>query len=237
MNSATVAATDLRFIVPCLDEEAAIGPLVSALRGRFPRAADRVIVVDNGSRDRTAEVARHAGAEIVAEPVRGYGRACMAGLAAAGAGIAVFLDGDGADDLAALEAIIAPVRDGTADLVVGVRTDPDEGSMTAFQQFGNRASCWAISRLCGVRVTDLGPMRAIRVERLGELKPASTTYGWSTEMTVKALRAGFRYREVAVGYRCRIGTSKVSGTILGTLRAGFRIPVTVVRFSRWRRPA
>lgn len=224
----------LRVIIPCLDEEAAIGPQVTALRGRLDPSRDRVIVVDNDSRDRTAEVARAAGAEVVSEPERGYGRACLAGLRAAGDGIAVFMDGDGADDLGALEAIVGPVREDSADLVVGVRTAPERGSMTALQTFGNRLSCALISAIYGVRVNDLGPLRSIRVDRLRGLAPASLTYGWSTEMTVKSLRAGLRYREVPVGYRRRSGRSKVSGTVLGSLRAGVRILVTVVRWSRWR---
>lgn len=221
-------------IIPCLDEEAAIGPLVTELRSLLSPSRDRVIVVDNGSRDRTSEVAVAAGAEVVAEPARGYGRACYAGLLAAGDGIAVFLDGDGADRPQDVSAVVAPIRSDAADLVVGVRGEREPGSMTAWQLLGNRIATGFISVACGRRVTDLGPMRAIRVDRLLALQPVARTYGWSTEMTVKALRAGYRYLEVPVGHRRRVGVSKVSGTLSGSLRAGFRILWTAARFARWR---
>jgi glycosyltransferase involved in cell wall biosynthesis len=226
-------AEPLRIIIPCLDEEPAIGQLVATLR-RHLDVGDRVIVVDNGSRDRTARVASAAGAEVVSEPHRGYGRACLAGLRAAEDGIIVFLDGDGADRPEDLARVVAPIRAGTADLVVGARRDREPGSMTAAQRLGNRLATSLIGLLCGVRVTDLGPMRAIRVDRLLALRPDARTYGWSTEMTVKALRAGYRYLEIPVRHRRRIGVSKVSGTFSGSVRAGFRILWTAARWSRWR---
>jgi glycosyltransferase involved in cell wall biosynthesis len=223
----------LRVIIPCLDEEPAIGLLVAALR-RNLAAQDRVIVVDNGSRDRTAEVALAAGAEVVAEPRRGYGRACLAGVRAAGDGIAVFLDGDGADHPEDLNRVVSPVRAGSADLVVGARRDREAGSMTALQRFGNRLATSLISWTCRAEVTDLGPMRAILVDRLLSLEPRAGTYGWSTEMTIKALRAGYRYVEIPVRHRRRIGVSKVSGTVSGSVRAGARILWTALRWSHWR---
>ncbi len=226
-------AEPLRVVIPCLDEEPAVGQLVAALL-RSLDVGDRVIVVDNGSRDRTAEVASAAGAEVVSEPHRGYGRACLAGVRAAGDGVAVFLDGDGADRPEDLTRVVAPIRAGAADLVVGSRRDREPGSMTAAQRFGNRLATSLIGLICGARVTDLGPMRAIRVDRLLALDPGALTYGWSTEMTVKALRAGYRYVEIPVGHRRRIGVSKVSGTFSGSVRAGFRILWTAVRWSRWR---
>jgi len=225
-------AEPLRVIIPCLDEEPAIGQLVAALRRKLD-PCDRVIVVDNGSRDRTAEAASAAGAEVVSEPHRGYGRACLAGLRAARDGVAVFLDGDGADPPEDLARVVAPIRAGAADLVVGSRRDREPGSMTAAQRFGNRLATSLIGLICDARVTDLGPMRAIRVERLLALDPRALTYGWSTEMTVKALRARYRYVEIPVGHRRRIGVSKVSGTFSGSVRAGFRILWTTVRWSRW----
>jgi glycosyltransferase involved in cell wall biosynthesis len=223
----------LRVVIPCLDEEPAIGQLVTTLR-RHLSARDRVIVVDNGSRDRTAEVAMAAGAEVVSEPRRGYGRACLAGMQACGDGIAVFLDGDGADRPEDLMNVVEPIRSGAAELSVGARQQRETGSMTLAQRFGNRLVTSMISRASGSRVTDLGPMRAIRVEKLIALQPSARTYGWSTEMTVKALRARYRYVEVPVGHRRRIGVSKVSGTFWGSLRAGFRILWTAARWSRWR---
>ena len=226
-------AEPLRVIIPCLDEEPAIGQLVSVLL-RSLDVGDRVIVVDNGSRDRTAEVASATGAEVVSEPHRGYGRACLAGVRAAGDGVAVFLDGDGADRPEDLTCVVAPIRAGAADLVVGSRRDREPGSMTVAQRFGNRLATSLMGLTCGARVTDLGPMRAIRVDRLLALEPGALTYGWSTEMTVKALRAGYRYVEIPVGHRRRIGVSKVSGTFSGSVRAGFRILWTAIRWSRWR---
>jgi len=223
----------LRVVIPCLDEEPAIGLLVTTL-GRHISAGDRIIVVDNGSRDRTAAVATAAGAEVVSEPRRGYGRACLAGVKVCGDGIAVFLDGDGADRPEDLMNVVEPIMSGAAELSVGARRERETGSMTLAQRFGNRLVTSMISRACGSRVTDLGPMRAIRVEKLIALQLSARTYGWSTEMTVKALRARYRYVEVPVGHRRRIGVSKVSGTFWGGLRAGFRILWTAARWSRWR---
>ncbi|MHB8611954.1 MAG: glycosyltransferase family 2 protein [Candidatus Dormibacteraceae bacterium] len=223
----------LRVIIPCLDEERAIGQLVTSLRRRLD-ARDRIIVVDNGSRDRTAEVALAAGAEVVTEPRHGYGRACLAGLRASGNGIAVFLDGDGADHPEDLDRVVSPVRANAADLVVGARRDRESGSMTALQRFGNRLATSLIGWASDAQVTDLGPMRAIRVDCLLALEPRAQTYGWSTEMTLKALRAGYRYVEVPVRHRRRVGVSKVSGTFWGSMRAGFRILWTAARWSRWR---
>lgn len=224
----------MNIVIPCLDEAEAIGPLVSRLWAQLDPARDRVIVVDNGSRDGTAEVARAAGAEVVSEPRRGYGRACLAGARAAGTGVVLFLDGDGADAPEDLLAVADPVRLRAADLAVGVRRDREAGSMTLLQRFGNRLATGVISRVYGMPVTDLGSMRAIAVEQLLALEPRAMTYGWSTEMTVKALRAGYRYVEVPVRHRRRVGRSKVSGTLSGSLRAGCRILWTAARWSRWR---
>jgi len=224
----------LRVVIPCLDEEKAIGPLVTALLRVLDPEIDHVIVVDNGSRDRTAEVARQAGARVIVEAHRGYGRACLAGVRAAADGVLVFLDGDGADDPDDLMLVAAPVLEGAADLVVGVRRQRDSGSMTAFQRLGNRVATRLIGRMNRVQVSDLGPMRAIGLARLLALQPSAQTYGWSTEMTVKAIRAGYRYAEVPVRHHRRVGVSKVSGTLSGSLRAGARILWTTLRWSRWR---
>jgi hypothetical protein len=222
----------LRVVIPCLDEEEAIGPLVARLREMLA-SDDRVIVVDNGSRDRTAEVARAVGAEVVSEPHRGYGRACIAGARAARDGVVVFLDGDGADDPADIHLVAGPVQSGLVDLAVGVRRHREPGSMTSFQRFGNRLVTTVIGWMNRAQVSDLGPMRAIRIDRLMALEPQALTYGWSTEMTVKALRAGYRYLEVPVRHHRRVGVSKVSGTLKGSVRAGARIMWTALRWSRW----
>jgi glycosyltransferase involved in cell wall biosynthesis len=223
-------------VIPALDEEKAIGRVVAGVRSRL-RSHDRLIVVDNGSQDATAAVAAAAGAEVVSEPRRGYGRACWAGVrAAAGVEVVVLMDGDGADDPGAIPALAEPVLAGEADLVVGVREAGwrEPGSMTRAQAFGNRLAGLAIRLLLGARVADLGPLRAVRRRDLLALEMSEMTYGWSAEMTVKALRAEYRYRELPVPYARRIGRSKVSGDPVAALRAGGRILATVARCSRWR---
>jgi glycosyltransferase involved in cell wall biosynthesis len=223
-------------VIPALDEALSIARVVSGLLARADVSLDRVIVVDNGSTDDTGALARAAGAEVVREPQRGYGRACLAGvLAARDAEIIVLLDGDAADDPDDLPRVLAPLLRGEADLVVGSRTlgSREAGSMTPQQIFGNALAAWLMRRLYGVRVTDLGPFRAIRRADLLALEMAELTYGWSVEMMVKAARAGYRYREVPVQYRRRIGVSKVGGTLAGSLRAGWCIIGTTLRHCRW----
>jgi glycosyltransferase involved in cell wall biosynthesis len=219
-------------VVPCLNEAPSIGRVVAGLRGRV----DRVVVVDNGSTDGTGDVARLAGAAVVREEHRGYGYACAAGVRAAeGATIVVLLDGDAADDPNDLAAIVGPILRDEADLVVGSRVlgSRERGSMTAQQVFGNWLAARIMRLLHGVAVTDLGPFRAIRRERLLRLGMREMTYGWSVEMMVKAARAGYRYREVPVTYRRRIGVSKVGGTLVGGARAGWCILSTTFRYAGW----
>jgi glycosyltransferase involved in cell wall biosynthesis len=222
-------------VIPALDEEAAIGAVVRGL----PRALLRhIVVVDNGSTDRTAAVAWEAGAVVVAEPERGYGAACAAGVAMAsrlGADIVVLLDGDASDVPADLPAILAPVVAGEADLVMGSRARgaAEPGALSAQQRFGN----WLAARILrryGLAVTDIGPFRAVRADALAALRMEERTYGWSTEMLVKAARAGLRVREVPVSYRRRGGgRSKVAGTIRGSVKAGIVILQTAFRYARW----
>lgn len=222
-------------VVPALNEEDAIGVVVKGLRDSG--LVDEVVVVDNGSGDATATVAARAGARVVPEPRRGYGRACLAGVRATSAQIVLLLDGDAADDLGDLPRLLGPLLEGDADLVVGSRTlgRAEPGSLTLPQVVGNRAISFFASVACGARVTDLGPMRAIRRQRLLALGMREMTYGWSVEMVLKALRAGYRYREVPVGYRRRLGgTSKVGGTLVGGTRAGLRIIATSLRYAGWR---
>lgn len=223
-------------VIPALNEALSIERVVRGLLARTDVALDRVIVVDNGSTDDTAELARAAGAEVVSEPRRGYGRACLAGvLAARDAEIIVLLDGDAADDPADLRRVLAPLLRDEVDLVVGSRTlgSREAGSMTPQQIFGNALAAWLMRRLYGLRVTDLGPFRAIRRADLLALEMAELTYGWSVEMMVKGARAGYRYGEVPVQYRRRIGVSKVGGTLSGSLRAGWCIIGTTLRHCRW----
>jgi glycosyltransferase involved in cell wall biosynthesis len=223
-------------VVPALNEAPSIEQVVDGLlrQTRVPLA--EVIVVDNGSTDDTGRIARAAGATVVAEPRRGYGYACWAGIVAADdAEIVVLLDGDAADDPDDLPRVVQPILDGQADLVVGSRAlgAREPGSMTPHQVFGNWLAATIMRALYGVAVTDLGPFRAIRRDDLLALEMRELTYGWSVEMMVKAARAGLRYHEVPVSYRRRIGVSKVAGTVSGSVRAGWCILSTTFRYWRW----
>jgi glycosyltransferase involved in cell wall biosynthesis len=224
-------------VVPALNEAPSIAQVVEGLLSQTSVPLRRVIVVDNGSLDGTGDIARWAGASVVREDRRGYGYACRAGVEAAeDADIVVLLDGDAADDPGDLPSILEPILKDEADLVVGSRAlgSREDGSMTPQQVAGNRVAAWLMGKLYNVRVTDLGPLRAIRRADLLALEMREMTYGWSVEMMVKAARAGYRYREVPVQYRRRIGVSKVGGTLKGRLLAGWCIMSTTVRYSRWK---
>jgi len=219
-------------VIPALNEEAAIGGVVREI----PRGlVDEVIVVDNGSADRTAEIAAAAGARVVSEPIRGYGAACLAGVLAAGdADILVFLDGDHNDDPAELPRVLGPVLAGEADLVLGTRVGKAaRGALTLQQRVGNRVVTALVRALYGVRLTDIGPFRAIRTRALLELGMEHKTYGWPVEMVVKAARCGCRILEVPVSCRRRLGRSKVAGTLKGSVLAGYHLLLTTVRYA-WR---
>ena len=221
-------------VIPALDEEAAIGVVVREVSRDL---VGEIIVVDNGSTDRTAEVARAAGATVIREPIRGYGAACLAGaLAAQDADILVFLDGDRSDDPREMPVVLRPIVEGRADLVVGSRVDgqTEEGAMTSQQRFGNRLVTWMLRLLYGLTLTDIGPFRAIRAPVLRDLGMEHQTYGWPVEMIVKAAKKGYRVVNVPVSCRKRIGRSKVSGTMKGSLLAGYHLLSTTVRYA-WRR--
>jgi len=220
-SQATVAV-----IIPALNEEEAIGKVLAAI----PNWVDDVVVVDNGSTDRTAEVACECGARVVSEPRRGYGSACLAGIAALDEpDVVVFLDGDFSDHPEEMPSLVAPILDGEADLVIGSRVlgQHEPGALTPQARFGNRLACTLIRLLWKVSYTDLGPFRAIRHSTLKRLDMRDRSYGWTVEMQIKAAQEGLRVREVPVSYRRRIGRSKVSGTVKGVLGAGTKILSTI----------
>ncbi|MEO5634164.1 glycosyltransferase family 2 protein, partial [Gaiella sp.] len=192
---------------------------------------ETIVVVDGGSTDGTAELARAAGALVVLEPRRGYGRACLEGSRATDAEILVFLDGDGSDDPAAIESLVEPIRSGRAALVLGARVDPERGAQHGHQRLGN-ALVSLLVRLCyGTRIHDIPPMRAIRRDALEQLGMAELTYGWPTEMIVKAARQGLPIIEIPVPSRARRGgESKVSGKLGPSIRAGTRMLHVVARY-------
>ena len=221
-------------IIPALNEEGSIGQVVAAV----PRdLVSRVIVVDNGSTDRTAEVAGAAGATVVLQRERGYGAACHAGLmASAGADLLVFLDGDRSDVPEEAPVVLAPILEGKADLVVGSRLAGrrEPGAMPPHALFGNWLASKVLGALYRVQITDLGSFRAIRRTALLELGMQERTFGWPVEMIAKAARRGYRIVEVPVSYRRRIGRSKVAGTVKGSLLAAYYIFATAFRYARWR---
>ncbi len=220
-------------VIPAFDEEEAL-PLVLA---ELPAGIlARLVVVDNGSRDRTAEVARERGAEVVGEPRRGYGQACLAGVARLldpnaferalrEDDVIVFLDGDHSDYPEDLSALLEPLLLDRADFTIGSRIAGGADMLAMLPQawFGNRLACFLMLLLFGARYTDLGPFRAIRVRALRHLDMSDRTFGWTIEMQLKAHAARMRVVEIPVRYRPRIGRSKITGTLSGTLRAGWKI--------------
>lgn len=222
----------LTVIIPALNEGGNIRRLVSEIM-LDATTYTQVIVVDNGSTDDTASEAAAAGAQVVSEPRRGYGYACAAGTAAARADVVVFMDGDGSFNPAELPRLIEPLQTGMADMVLGSRAEGIEpGAMPPHQQFGNRLVSHLMGLLYGLSITDLAPYRAIRLDLLHRLDMCEMTFGWPTEMIVKAAKHRARIIEVPVSYRKRwSGQSKVSGTLRGTLLATYFILGVTLRYA------
>jgi len=218
-------------VLPARNEAAAVGQVLAGIPRRL---VHEIIVVDNGSTDATAQIASRCGARVVREPIPGYGRACLAGIAAMDPSIetVVFMDADRSDDPEDLPKLLEPIEGGEADLVIGSRTAlAQPGSLTPQQRVGNWIACALMRWLFKVRYTDLGPFRAIRREALERLRMRDQAFGWTVEMQAEAALAGLRVVEVPVRYRPRIGRSKISGTFTGTVRAGTAIISTIVRIA------
>ena len=224
-------------IIPTHNEAQAIGHVLADL----PRdLVTEVIVVDSNSSDGTPEIAQSQGARVLCEPRRGYGRACLMGLANTNSpDVVVFLDGDYSDRPSELPILLAPILEGRADITLGSRlsNDSNTGALPWHQSLGNRLAASMIRVLYGVKISDLGPFRAGRSEVLRSLSLQEPTYGWAVEMILKGALAGYRIIEVPVSYYPRIGKSKISGTVKGTLGAGWFILSRIVRYYFRRRGA
>ena len=212
-------------IIPAFNEAAAIGKVIGDLPDDL---VDEVVVINNASTDQTARNATAAGATVLYEPQRGYGYACLAGLAYAAQAqvdVVVFLDGDYSDHPDELPSLLEPIKTNQCDFVIGSRIagNSEPGALLLQARFGNRLACLLMRWFWGARYTDLGPFRAIRYEDLLRLNMRDCTFGWTIEMQIKAHLAGLRTTEVPVSYRRRVGVSKITGTISGTLRASFKI--------------
>jgi glycosyltransferase involved in cell wall biosynthesis len=228
----------IAIVIPALNEEEALSHLLAELP---TTVVQWVIVVDNGSTDATPAVAERAGAIVVHEPQRGYGRACLSGFKTAcglGAEFVIFMDGDGSDDPVDLPLMLRPIREGQADLVIGSRVSEraERGAVPPQARLGN----WLVSRLIrfwyGVPLHDIGSFRALRCSQLEALKMREMRYGWPVEMVVKAARAQYRIVEVPLHYRFRShGRSKVAGTITGSVKAAYSMLYTTLRYAGMRR--
>ena len=214
-------------IIPTHNEAQAIGRVLTDLPSEF---VTEVIVVDSNSTDGTPDLAQQMGARVLQEPRRGYGRACLTGLSnAKNPDIVVFLDGDYSDRPSELPIVLAPILEGRADITLGTRRS-NSGALPWHQSFGNRLAAALIRALYRVQVTDLGPFRACRADVLRTLALEETTYGWAVEIILKGAIGGFRIVEVPVSYYPRIGKSKISGTVKGTIGAGWFILSLIARY-------
>jgi glycosyltransferase involved in cell wall biosynthesis len=219
-------------IIPAYNEEKSIAHVLGDIPRQWVRT---IVVVDNGSSDRTAEYARLHGATVVPEPQRGYGAACLAGIASLTSNIEiiVFLDADYSDFPEELEKVVAPIVQGQADMVIGTRMHDraTRACLTPQQRYGNKLATFLIKCFWGFRYSDLGPFRAINRKSLDLLQMEDRNFGWTVEMQIKAVQKGLKIAEVPVQYRVRIGRSKISGTLKGTILAGTKILYTVFRYA------
>lgn len=220
-------------IIPAYNEEKSIPKVIAEI----PDLVRHIVVADNNSTDRTGEVAKAAGAVVVFEPQKGYGKACLSAMhwikdQAIQPDVVVFLDGDYSDYPEEMKGLIQPILDQKVDMVIGSRAlgRRESGSMTLPQVFGNWLATTMMRYMQGAKFTDLGPFRAIVWKRLLDLNMIDQNYGWTIEMQIKAHKAGLRYTEVPVNYRKRIGISKVSGTVKGVFGAGYKIILTIFRY-------
>jgi glycosyltransferase involved in cell wall biosynthesis len=224
----------IHVIIPAVNEELSILKVLDAI----PRdLVAEIIVVNNGSTDSTAQIARGASVTVLDEPERGYGNACMRGIEYCkmqrpAPDVVVFLDADLSDYPEEMRALVQPIIENQADLVIGSRAlgKREKGSMTVPQIFGNWLATSLLKLLFGVKFTDLGPFRAIRFSSLLRLNMQDTTYGWTVEMQLKSAKQKLQSMEVPVGYRKRIGVSKISGTAKGTIMAGYKILYTIFKY-------
>ncbi|MEM0934143.1 MAG: glycosyltransferase family 2 protein [Bacteroidota bacterium] len=225
---------DIKVIIPAIDE----GDSIAQVIAEIPNSASEVIVVDNGSKDDTAKKAKRSGATVLAEGRKGYGFACLKGMEYVGQqskkpDIIVFMDGDYSDYPEELDKIVAPILEKNIDFVVGARKKAlrEPGSMTPQQVFGNQLATFLMRLFFRAKFTDLGPFRAIKYEKLKALDMQDKTYGWTVEMQLKILKQKMSYIEVPVRYKQRIGVSKVSGTVKGTIFAGIKILGWIFKYS------
>ncbi|MCK7589021.1 glycosyltransferase family 2 protein [Subsaxibacter sp. CAU 1640] len=226
--------TNIKVIIPAYNEEQSIGLVIKEI----PSIVNEIIVVDNNSSDKTFEVAQEAGATVLKQHIMGYGNACLKGLEYIAnqevkPEIIVFLDGDYSDYPEELTKIVQPIIEDDIDLVIGARVKAfrEDGSMMPQQIFGNWLATSLMRLFFGAKFTDLGPFRAIKYQKLLDLKMQDPTYGWTVEMQLKSKRQCLSYIEVPVHYKKRIGVSKVSGTIKGTIFAGAKILSWIFKYS------